>query len=346
MKKRYGVLLIGCGHIGYQHIEGIYDKENVTVIATIDERIDHAKDYAERFGALQYGTDYRPFLDDPRVDIVIIATYTNTHFPLTKECLEHHKHVICEKPIATSLADAREYVRLVKNADTKVTVSYILRYNSSYRKIKQLIDAGEIGELRMIRMAQSHKAGADRDHPWKRFLRLMEDCSPLVDCGVHYADVVQWFTGSPIRAVSGISAKIDDDAPIDNYQVLNMETENGCRAVYEVGWSKNISTDNTKDFIGTKGHITLTMAANRNDKVTDRDLICIYHGDGRPDRVLEFESVYKDMSAQFDNLVRMIETDCESVIPIDCVYSALRTVMTAEKAIASGTKLDPTENTD
>lgn len=343
MKKRYGVLLIGCGHIGYQHIEGIYDKENVSVIAVIDENRDRAKDYAERFGALQYGTDYKPFLDDPRVDIVIIATYTNTHFSLTKECLEHHKHVICEKPIATNIDDARAFLKMVRESDCKVTVSYVLRYNSSYCKIKQLIDAGEIGELRMMRMAQSHKAGGDRDHPWKRFLRLMADCSPLVDCGVHYADVVQWFSGSPVRAVSGISAKLDEDSPIDNYQVLNMETENGCRAYYEVGWSKNISTDNSKDFIGTKGHITLTMAANRNDKVTDRDLICVYHGDERPDRVLEFESVYKDMSAQFDNLVRMIETDAESVIPIESVFSAFRVVMTAEQAIKDGVKLDPTK---
>lgn len=343
MKKRYGVLLIGCGHIGYQHIEGIYDKENVTVVAVIDASEERAKEYAERFGAQHYGTDYRPYLDDPAVDIVIIATYTNTHFPLTKECLEHHKNVICEKPIATNLEDAKEYVRLVKNSDCKVTVSYVLRYNSSYRKIKQLIDAGEIGELRMIRMSQSHKAGGDREHSWKRFVRLMEDCSPLVDCGVHYADVVQWFSGSPIRAVSGISAKLDDDSPIDNYQLMNMETENGCRACYEVGWSKNILTDSSKDFIGTKGHITLTMAANRNDKVTDRDLICVYHGDGRPDRVIEFESVYKDMSAQFDNLVRMIETGSEGVVPIDAVYSAFRTVITAEQAIKDGTKLDPTQ---
>lgn len=341
MKKRYGVLLIGCGHIGYQHIEGIYDQEEVSIVAVIDSNAERAKEFAERFGASRYGTDYRSFLDDPRVDIVIIATYTDTHFQITRECLAHHKHVICEKPIATNMRDAAEFVRMVKASDCKVTVSYVLRYNHSYRKIKELIDAGEIGELRLLRMAQSHQAGGD--HPWERFLRLMKDCSPLVDCGVHYADVAQWFTGSQVVSVSGISAKLDEDSPIDNYQLMNMELENGCRACYEVGWSKNISTDNSKDFVGTKGHITLTMAANRTDKKTDKDLIRVYHGDGRPDFSLDFDSVYKDMHAQLDNLIDMIENGTEGVVPIDAVYSAFRVVETAQLAVSTGTCRVPQE---
>lgn len=339
MSKSYGVMLIGCGHIGEQHIEEIYDKAEANIVATVDADASRAAAFAERFHAAAHGTDYRVFLDDPRVQIVIIATYTDTHLPILRDCLAHGKHVICEKPIATDLEGAKEFVRLVKNSPCKVCISYVLRYNQSYRKIKEMIDSGEIGTLRMVRMNQSHRAG-EAGHPWPRFLRLMEDCSPLIDCGVHYADVMQWFTGSRIAAVSGLSAKLDEDSPIDNYQLMTMEMENGCRGYYEVGWSKNIATNNDKDFIGDKGHITLTMAMNRKDGVRDKDLICVEYGDpSKPPLRMDYDSVYKDMYAQFRTLIDMIENDSEGVVPIDAVYAAFRSVVTADRAIREGTRL-------
>ncbi len=338
MSKVYGVLLIGCGHIGNQHIADIYDKPEAKFIAAVDADAARAQECAKTYGALASGTDYRPFLSDPRVDVVIIATYTDTHLSILRDCLAHHKHVICEKPIATNLEDATEFVRLVKQSDCKVAVSYVLRYNKSYRMIKSLIDGGEIGQLRMVRMNQSHHAG-EEGHSWERLRRLMQDCPPLIDCGVHYADVMHWFTGSKIVSVSGISAKLDDDAPRDNYQMMAMETANGCRGYYEVGWSRNLAANNDKDFIGTKGHITLTMAANRQDGVTDRDLISVFYGDGRETKRIELSSVYKDMYAQFRSLLDMVENGGEGVVPIDDVYDAFRTVVLANQAIRDGKRI-------
>lgn len=333
-------MLVGCGYIGEQHIRDIVSKHEFSVVAVVDTDLSLAESFSLRFHALLHGTDYREFLDDPRIDIVIVATYTATHFQITKDCLAHGKHVICEKPIASNMADAKEFVRMVKQSPCKVTVSYVLRYNNSYRKIKELVASGVIGELRMIRMQQNHKAGGD--HPWSRFLKLMEDCTPLTDCGVHYADLVQWMTGSRIIEVGGISARLDDDCPIDNYQFMTMKLECGCSACYEVGWSNNIESGSGKDFIGTDGHITLTMAANRTDGRKDKDLICIYPRGGAVKK-LEISSVYKDMYGQAKNLVDMIETDSPGLVPIDDVYSALRAVQTAQIAIDTGKTLSPLE---
>ena len=339
-KKKYGVMLIGCGYIGEQHLRDIAGKKEFSVVAVVDTDEQLACSFAKRFHAVLCGTDYRDFLTDPRIDIVIVATYTGTHYEITRNCLQNGKHVICEKPIAANMEDALKFVRMVKQSPCKVTVSYVLRYNESYRRIKKLIQAGEIGTLRMIRMEQSHMAGGN--HPWDRFLRLMEDCSPLVDCGVHYADIAQWMTESTVTEVSGISAKLDEDSPIDNYQLMTMRLANGCSAYYEVGWSKNINSGNAKDFIGTEGHITLTMAANRTDGVQDKDLICVFHSDGTVKRI-EVKSIYKDMYSQAKNLLDMIENDSPGVVSIDAVYSALRVVQTAQIAIDSGKVLSPLE---
>ena len=75
MNKRYGVVLIGCGHIGQEHIEDIYFRDNIRVVATVDTREEQARLFARRYGADHYGTDYRPFLRLPETDIVIIATF-------------------------------------------------------------------------------------------------------------------------------------------------------------------------------------------------------------------------------------------------------------------------------
>lgn len=333
-------MLVGCGYIGEQHLRDIAGKKEFSIVATVDTDAALAESFAKRFRAPEHGTDYRAFLDDPRVDIVIVATYTATHYEITKDCMDHGKHVICEKPISANMDDAAEFVRMARASSCKVTVSYVLRYNASYRKIRELIQEGEIGELRLIRMQQSHQTGGN--HPWSRFKKLMEDCTPLVDCGVHYADLAQWLTGSPVTEVSGISAKLDGDAPVNNYQLMTMKLANGCTAYYEVGWSNNISTASEKDFVGTKGHITLTMAANRTDGKKDRDLICIFRSDGSVKR-LEVKAVYKDMYAQALNLIDMIENGAPGVIPIDSVYSALRIVQTAQMAIDTGKILSPAE---
>ncbi len=98
-EKKYGVMLVGCGYIGEQHIREISGKKEFSIVAVVDTDSGLAESFAKRFRALAFGTDYRAFLNDERIDIVIVATYTGTHFEITRDCLEHGKHVICEKPL-------------------------------------------------------------------------------------------------------------------------------------------------------------------------------------------------------------------------------------------------------
>ena len=112
--KTYGIVLIGCGHIGLAHLTDIYYRDNIRIIACVDTNLALAREAARRFGALAFGTDYRPFLERTDVDICIIATYTATHLPIMQDCFAHGKHVLCEKPIAGSLEEGEAFVRAVK----------------------------------------------------------------------------------------------------------------------------------------------------------------------------------------------------------------------------------------
>lgn len=321
-------MLIGCGHIGQQHIEDIYYRENVQIVAVIDTDVERARQFARRYHAKHFGDDYRIFLESKEIDIAVIATYADSHLSILRDCLKSNVHVLCEKPIATTLREGLEFYRLAQHASSKVLVAHILRHNRSYQKIAQMIGDGAIGDLKVIRMVQNHHA-----LDWNRYKRLMDDCSPVVDCGVHYIDIMQWVSRSRIVEVGGFSARIDADAPRDNYGVMTVRMANGCVGYYEAGWSPNMASQNQKEFIGTKGRITLTLHSFRHENQEEGDLVVLYIGETGEYKTINIPSKYKDMYAQFSQLTCMIENDSPLTPMLDDVFSAFCTVLTAEQAI-------------
>lgn len=328
MNKQYGIMLIGCGHIGQQHIEDIYYRDNIRITAVVDHDPERARQFARRYQAAHYGTDYRAFLQDPSLDIVIIASYVDSHLPILKDCLRYGLHVLCEKPITSGLADGIDFYRSVLHSDSKVMVAHILRHNRSYQEIARLIHSGAIGPLKVIRMVQNHHA-----MNWERYKRLMEDCCPIVDCGVHYLDVMQWFAGEPIVEAGGFSSRIDADAPRDNYGVINVRLASGCVGYYEAGWSPNLAAQNLKEFIGAKGRIQLTLAGARGEHQEEGDLISLYLSETGEYRTINMPAKYKDMYAQLSALIRMIEEDLSPLPALNQAFSAFHIALTAEAAI-------------
>ena len=182
--------------------------------------------------------------------------------------------MLCEKPIAATYEDGKCFLDVVKSAESKVLIAHILRYNASYLLIKKLVESGEIGDVRMIRMTQNHHT-----LDWQRYKRLMEDCSPTVDCGVHYYDVVEWITGDKITEVTGFGTRTEDDSPCNNYTLVTYKTDGGAQGYYEAGWGKSIRSSNIKEFIGTKGRISLEMRDRRVCDNEEGDLITVFHSD-------------------------------------------------------------------
>lgn len=339
--RKYGVMLIGCGHIGAEHLDDIYHRPEFSVEAVVDRDPQRAQRFAQRYGARSWGEDYMPFLFDKAIQIVIIATYADSHLSILEDCVAAGKHVLCEKPVAITLEDGDRFCHLVKNAKTKVLVAHVLRHNASYKAIADMIHAGEIGNLRLMRMVQNHHA-----MNWPRYKKLLENCPPIVDCGVHYLDVMQWFSGSKICKVSGISTKLDPDSPRDNYGMIHAVMENGCIGYYESGWGKSISAQNIKEFVGDKGRITLTLQYNRMSDQEEGDLITLYRGDTGEYRTINLQSKYKDMYGQMRALVDMIENDTPAQPSMEDVFSAFVAAKTAEKAIAQGLVLDIPNDTE
>lgn len=305
MNKVYGVAVIGCGYIGCEHIEDIYYRDNVHLVAVVDQNMEKAQETAHKYGAGTYEMDYRKVINRPDVDIVIIATYVDTHLPIMEACVKAGKHVLCEKPVAASKEQGMRFFEIAEQAQAEgiqVMVGHILRHNRSYQTIYEYIKQGIIGELKLIHFIQNHHALV-----WERYKRLLQDCSPIVDCGVHYLDVMQWMSRQQITEVNGWSCKLDADAPCDNFGCVQITLSGGCKGLYESGWSKNLKAGNCKEFIGEKGYIRLTLQADRIFDKEEGDLIEIYHSDTGTYKTINLLAKYKDMYAQFQELANRIE---------------------------------------
>ena len=329
--KTYGVAIIGCGHMGEAHMEDIYFKNNVSVEYACDFNLEKAGLFQRKYLARQVTQDYEEALRSDKVDIVIIATYPLTHLEILKKCLQYGKHVICEKPIATNLEEGKEFVRLVKaHPECKVLIGHILRHNKTYQKVGEMIQNGAIGKPVIMRMVQNHHT-----MDWNRYLEMIKETSPIIDCGVHYIDVMQWFTQSKVEYVSGIGQRTEQDIPADkyNYGIMSLKLSDGSVGYYEAGWTNTISSENLKEFVGPLGSIKLIYMKDRQTHQEEGDLIEYYR---YPDKVYETINVKckrKPTGEQFDHLVRMIEEGAEATPNIDEVFSSFQVALEADQII-------------
>ncbi len=148
--KKLGFGIVGCGWIGtLKHIP-IYSKmEETEVVALCDIDRPKAEEAARRAGltdATLYA-DYRELVQDPRVDVVIIATPNAMHADMAVAAFEAGKHVLCEKPMATRAADARRMIDASKKAGKKLTVGFQWRWRPEAMYIKTLCERGELGDI-------------------------------------------------------------------------------------------------------------------------------------------------------------------------------------------------------
>ena len=337
MEKTYGIVLVGCGHIGQSHMEEIYFRDGIRIVSVVDFNPDTAQLFARKYGAAEYSTDYHPYLQRDDVDIFIVATYAGSHLSIVRDCIQAGKHVLCEKPMtAADEADAEEFYRIAQNAKSRVLIAHILRHNSTYQRVRQMIRDGAIGKVRLIRMVQNHHIMNPA-----RYGRLMEDCPPFVDCGVHYIDVARWFTGMKVVSVGGIGSRVGNLVPEGHFDhgILNMKLENGASVIYEAGWAETIAAQNSKEFIGDKGRIRITLQADRCEDREEGDLISWYRSDTGEYRTINSPSVYKNMWQQLLCLIDMIEGKSDGSPTLEDAYRAFRIALLGWHACEQNTVL-------
>ncbi len=215
-QREIGFAVIGCGGIATKaHLPSISEIPEGKLIAVADAVKEKAKGAAERFGAKAYYTDYRKLLKREDVDVVDVCTPPFMHREQVVAAAEAGKHIICEKPLCTTLTATDEIIRAVKKAEVKLTVDFMFRFHPLYRKVKQIIDDGSIGKV--VMMWLTNIVMTNPTHPW--FWKKEKSGGMLVEHTCHFFDIFTWWAGEPdtvfawIRTVNP-EASIEDNASV------------------------------------------------------------------------------------------------------------------------------------
>jgi predicted dehydrogenase len=257
LKYMIKILIVGCGNMGashamaYQQIEGF---EICGIVSTGNSKF-LLNDKLE--ASYPLFSDYEQALKSTKPDAVCISTYPDTHENFALKALEAGCHVFIEKPLADTVAGAEKVAELALKVNKKVVVGYILRVHPSWEKFIEI--AQTLGKPLVMRMNLNQQS---QGYMWDVHRNLMKSLSPIVDCGVHYIDVMCQMTRSKPVSVSAIGARLTNDIPEGNYNYgqLQIRFEDGSVGWYEAGWGPMISETAffIKDVIGPKGCVSIT----------------------------------------------------------------------------------------
>lgn len=197
------VAVLGTGFGASVHIPALKYLDQVEIVAVVSRRADRAKATADRHGIPNASTDWRDVINDPNVDAVVVSTPPYLHHQMVIAALEAGKHVLCEKPMARNLAEARDMVKLAESANVVAVINHEFRYLPIRQRVKELIDEGYIGEPHSVAMNVFRSTLADpNDRPFGWLMEQDKAGGMLGASGSHYVDSLRWWLGE-IHEVAG-----------------------------------------------------------------------------------------------------------------------------------------------
>lgn len=255
-KNPIKILVVGCGNMGASHATAYHNMDGFEIVGLV-ARGQSKNKLNERLNSnYPLFDNYSEALTTTQPDAVCLSTYPDTHEPYAIQAMEQGCHVFVEKPLADTVEGAENVVKAAKKYNKKLVVGYILRHHPSWEKFVEL--SQELGKPLVMRMNLNQQSQTDM---WRLHRNLMDSLSPIVDCGVHYIDVMCQMTRSKPVHVSAIGARLTDDIPSDNYNYgqLQIKFEDGSVGWYEAGWGPMVSETAffVKDVFGPKGSVSI-----------------------------------------------------------------------------------------
>ena len=185
------VAVVGAGHWGPNLIRNFHNRERSEVLWVVDRDPGRLGQVRGRFPEIQVAQEAEPALADVRVDGVVIATPTSTHYRFAKAALERGKHVLVEKPIATAVREGAELCALAAARGRVLMIGHVFLFNAGIQRVKQYLDAGELGRIYYVAMVRTNLGPirVDVDAAW--------------DLASHDVSVVNyWLEGEPVTVAA------------------------------------------------------------------------------------------------------------------------------------------------
>jgi predicted dehydrogenase len=219
MRERVGIgiLSFAHGHAGV-YCQVMRDFDDVELVAAWDDDPVRGQRTASQWG-MAYRPDADDVIRDPRVDAVIITTETNRHAEFVERAAVAGKHILCQKPMATTLKDCDRIVQAVRSHGIKFSMAYQMRQDPVNRKIRELLDASAVGKVAIVRRRHAINVllnPAFVTGPTRWHLDPVSNVGMFFDDASHVTDWLYWLLGPPSSVVAEIDNVVTDVAPDDN----------------------------------------------------------------------------------------------------------------------------------
>ena len=351
--KRQRVLVVGLGTMGMSHARAYRAIDGFELVGLCTRNAAARRDLDQEFAGLPRFDGLTEALARLKPDAVAIATYTEHHAPMALEALQAGAHVFCEKPLADTLEAAEKVVKAARAAHKALLIGYILRVHPSWTRFVEI--GRTLGKPLVMRMNLNQQSSGSF---WNVHKNLMRSTSPIVDCGVHYVDVMCQVTrAKPVR-VHAVGARLTDEiAPtMYNFGHLHIAFDDGSVGWYESGWGPMMSETAffVKDMIGPKGCVSIVAKDEGGAAVKSSDheahartnALRIHHAalnaDGafaQPDQIesTEDEPGHQELCEREQRLfLRAIRGEIDLKDHLDDAINSLRIVLAADESVRTG----------
>lgn len=263
-KKRFAI--IGCGRISYKHVEAIINnKEEAELAATCDvvlERAQAKKDeYIQKLNedaCVCVYSDYKEMIEKENIDVVIIATESGYHAEIAIECMNKGINTIVEKPMALSVKDADNMIKIAEENNVKLCISHQNRFNKPIQKLRESIENNKFGKLinGTARILWNRNMGYYEQAPWRG--TWAQDGGTLMNQCIHNIDLLQWMMGGEIERVYAECDTFLRDIEAEDFGAIIIRFKNGAIGMIEGSacvYPKNL--EETLSIFGEEGAVVI-----------------------------------------------------------------------------------------
>ena len=220
--KRIKTAVFGTGFMGRVHLEAVRRLEFVEAAAIAGRNGEAAQRLGTGFSVPKITTDYREILRDSAIDAVHICTPNAQHFPMAKDALQAGKHVICEKPLATSVEEGKELVALAAERGVRNCVCHNLRFYPMVQQMRAMREAGDLGEILVVQGTYFQDwLLYETDWNWRVDAKAGGPSRCMADIGSHWFDLAEHVTG---LRVSSLCADLQTFHPTRKQPKHSVET--------------------------------------------------------------------------------------------------------------------------
>jgi len=314
--------MISFAHMhAYSYAQGVLELDNAEITGIYDDNIERGKAAAEQFNT----TFYENLEDLLKQDLqaVMVCSENSKHKEHVLKAAEFKKDILCEKPIATNVADAQIMIDACERADVKLQIAYPVRFAQAIREAKTIVDSGQLGEIKALVTTNRGR------NPGGWFVDPKQSGGGAVlDHTVHMVDIARWFLNEEVVEVKAEIDQMFSDIEIDDAGILDLKFASGIMMTHDCSWSKN-------DRYPTWGDVTIEIIGSKASLFVDafKDHFISYS-----DHDAAVTELFSGNNMDFELVADFVDCVAQDREPSITGYDGLKSMEVALKAYESDEK--------